>query len=101
MYNCSGVFRYFGSIENHLQTMIRYLKRLISSMFVCVKAFPTCMYGGMGVSTPSLHRESTDSDMSYEKHNSHEFLKRQSCKSFHAMTENVDRVVVANTWSSV
>ena len=32
---------------------------LISSTFVCVKAFP--MYGGIGVSAPSLHRESTDS----------------------------------------
>ena len=39
--------------------MVRYLKRLKSSKFVCVKAFP--MYGGMGVSAPSLHRESTDS----------------------------------------
>ena len=39
--------------------MIRYLKRLNSSMFVRVKAFP--MYGGIDVSMPSLHRESTDS----------------------------------------
>ena len=39
--------------------MVRYLKRLKSSKFVRVKAFP--MYGGIGVSTPSLHRESTDS----------------------------------------
>ena len=39
--------------------MIRYLKRLKSLMFVCVKAFP--MYGGIGVSTPSLHRQSTNS----------------------------------------
>ena len=38
--------------------MIRYPKRLKSSTFVRVKVFP--MYGGMGVSTPSLHRESTD-----------------------------------------
>ena len=36
--------------------MIQYLKRLKSS---CVKALP--MYGNMGVSTPSLYRESTDS----------------------------------------
>ena len=36
--------------------MIIYLK---SSKFVCVKAFP--MYGGIGVSVRSLHRESTDS----------------------------------------
>ena len=34
-------------------------KRLKSSKFVRVKAFP--MYGGIGVSAPSLHRESTDS----------------------------------------
>ena len=39
--------------------MIIYLKRLKSSKFVRVKAFP--MYGGIGVSAPSLHRESTDS----------------------------------------
>ena len=39
--------------------MIIYLKRLKSSTFVRVKAFP--MYGGIGVSAPSLHRESTDS----------------------------------------
>ena len=39
--------------------MIIYLKRLKSSKFVRVKAFP--MYGGVGVSAPSLHRESTDS----------------------------------------
>ena len=39
--------------------MIRYLKRLNSSMFVRMKAFPK--YGGIGVSAPSLHRESTDS----------------------------------------
>ena len=39
--------------------MIIYLKRLKSSKFVLVKPFP--MYGGIGVSTPSLHRESTDS----------------------------------------
>ena len=40
-------------------TMVRYLKRLKSSEFVRVKAFP--MYGGIGMSAPSLHRESTDS----------------------------------------
>ena len=39
--------------------MIIYLKRLKSSKFVRMKAFP--MYGGIGVSAPSLHRESTDS----------------------------------------
>ena len=36
--------------------MIIYLKRLKSSKFVRVKGFP--MYGGIGVSAPSLHRES-------------------------------------------
>ena len=35
------------------------IKRLKSSKFVRVKAFP--MYGGISVSAPSLHRESTDS----------------------------------------
>ena len=43
--------------------MIIYLKRLKSSKFVRVKAFP--MYGGIGVSAPSLHRESTDSLIQY------------------------------------
>ena len=41
--------------------MIRYLKRLKPSTFVCVKAFPT--YGGIGMSVPSLYRESRLSDM--------------------------------------
>ena len=41
--------------------MIIYLKRLKSSKFVRVKDFP--MYGSIGVSAPSLHRESTDSVM--------------------------------------
>ena len=39
--------------------LIIYLKRLKPSKFVRVKAFP--MYGGIGVSASSLHRESTDS----------------------------------------
>ena len=39
--------------------IILYLKRLKSPKFVRVKVFP--MYGGIGVSAPSLHRESTDS----------------------------------------
>ena len=40
--------------------MVRYLKRLKSSRLGCVQAFP--MYGGgLGMSAPSLHRESTDS----------------------------------------
>ena len=45
--------------------MIMYLKRLKSSKFVRVKAFP--MYGGIGVSAPSLHRESTDSLIPFHK----------------------------------
>ena len=45
--------------------MVRYLKGLKSSKFVRVKAFP--MYGGIGVSAPSLHRESTDSLIMYYK----------------------------------
>ena len=42
-------------------TMVRYLKRLKSSRLGRVQAFP--MYGGLGMSAPSLHREleSTDS----------------------------------------
>ena len=39
--------------------MVRYLKRLKSSRLGRVLAFP--MYGGLGMSAPSLHRESTDS----------------------------------------
>ena len=53
-------------VENHSQTMIIYLKRLKSSKLVPVKAFP--MYGGIGVSAPSLHRESTDSLMYNTSH---------------------------------
>ena len=43
-------------------TMARYLKRLKSSRLGHVQAF--CMYGGLGMFAPSLHRESTDSDVS-------------------------------------
>ena len=39
--------------------MVRYLKKLKSSRLGRVQAFP--MYGGLGMSAPSLHRESTDS----------------------------------------
>ena len=39
--------------------MVRYLKSLKSSRLGRVQAFP--MYGGLGMSAPSLHRESTDS----------------------------------------
>ena len=39
--------------------MVRYLKRLKSSKLGRVQAF--AMYGGLGMSAPSLHRESTDS----------------------------------------
>ena len=44
--------------------MVRYLKRLQSSRLGRVQAFP--MYGGLGMSVPSLHRESTDSLIIYE-----------------------------------
>ena len=36
--------------------MVRYLKRLKSSRLGRVQAFP--MYGGLGMSAPSLHRDS-------------------------------------------
>ena len=39
--------------------MVRYLKGLKSSRLGHVQAFS--MYGGLGMSVPSLHRESTDS----------------------------------------
>ena len=39
--------------------MVRHLKRLKSSRLRRVQAFP--MYGGLGMSASSLHRESTDS----------------------------------------
>ena len=54
VYNCSGVFWECRWVENHSQTMIMYLKRLKSSKFLRVKAFP--MYGSIGVSAPSLYR---------------------------------------------
>ena len=43
--------------------MVRYLKRLKSSRLGRVQVFP--MYGGLGMSAPSLHRESTDSLIIY------------------------------------
>ena len=43
--------------------MVRYLKRLKSSRLGRVQALP--MYGGLGMSAPSLHRESTDSLITY------------------------------------
>ena len=46
-------------LENHTQNMVRHLERLKPPTFECVQAFP--MFGGVGVSMPSLHRESTDS----------------------------------------
>ena len=38
VYNCSGILWECLWVENHSQTMIIYLKRLKSSMFVRVKA---------------------------------------------------------------
>ena len=49
--------------------MVRYLKRLKSSRLGRVQAFP--MYGGLGMSAPSLHRESTDSLILLKKFLSH------------------------------
>ena len=47
--------------------MVRYLKRLKSSRLGRVQAFP--MYGGLGMSAPSLHRESTGSDKCSDNYN--------------------------------
>ena len=60
VYNCSGV-RILATLGVSLgrESLAKYLTRLKSSKFVRVKAFP--MYGSIGVSAPSLHRESTDS----------------------------------------
>ena len=54
-------FRQFVSVILHSDSymMVRYLKRLKSSRLGRVQAFP--MHGGLGMSAPSLHRESTDS----------------------------------------
>ena len=52
-------------VHSDSYTIVRYLKRLKSSRLGRVQAFP--MYGGLGMSAPSLHRESTDSlIMQYE-----------------------------------
>ena len=59
VYNSSDVICECYWVHSDSYTMVRYLKRLKSSKLVRVKAFP--MYGGIGVSAPSLHRESTDS----------------------------------------
>ena len=40
---------------------ISYLKRLTNAVLGWFQAFRTCMYGGIGMSASSLHRESTDS----------------------------------------
>ena len=52
-------FRQCYWVHSDSYTMVRYLKRLKSSRLGRVQAFP--MYGGLGMSAPSLHRESTDS----------------------------------------
>ena len=59
VYNCILATLGVSLGTDHSQTTIIYLKRLKSSKLVRVKAFP--MYCGIGVSPPSLHRESTDS----------------------------------------
>ena len=48
-------------VHSDSYTMVRYLKRLKASRLGRVQAFP--MYGGLGMSGPSLHRESTDRDV--------------------------------------
>ena len=61
-YNSSDVFYAICEcywVHSDSYTMVRYLKRLKSSRLGRVQAFP--MYGGLGMSAPSLHRESTDS----------------------------------------
>ena len=42
-----------------IMTHTRWSDTLKGKVRACVQAFP--MYGGLGVSAPSLHRESTDS----------------------------------------
>ena len=63
VYNVSGVlyllFEYY-SVQNHFKTMVRPLNFHRSG--VC-RLFP--MYGSLGRSAPSLHRESTDSLIGY------------------------------------
>ena len=59
----NSYFRQFVSVIGYIVTRTRwsdtYIKRLKSSRLGRVQAFP--MYGGLGMSAPSLHRESTDS----------------------------------------
>ena len=55
-------------VHSDSYTMVRYLKRLKSSRLGRVQAFP--MYGGLGMSAPSLYRESTDSLILGPKDNS-------------------------------
>ena len=62
VYNSSDVFYAICEcywVHSDSYTMVRYLKRLKSSRLGRVQDFP--MYGGLGMSAPSLHRESTDS----------------------------------------
>ena len=46
-------------MQKHFSTTVRWLKRLTNVPFGRVQAFP--MYSSLGMSAPSLHRESTDS----------------------------------------
>ena len=60
--NSSGVFEAICEcywVHSDSYTIVRYLKRLKSSRLGRVQAFP--MYGGLDMSAPSLHRESTNS----------------------------------------
>ena len=46
-------------MEKHSRITVSYLKRLTNAAFGRLQAFR--MYGGIGMSASSLHRESTDS----------------------------------------
>ena len=60
--------------------MVRYLKRLKSSRLGRVQAFP--MYGGLGMSAPSLHRESTDSLIKKKKKKKKGSWRKRSLADF-------------------
>ena len=54
------VSSYFVSVfKKHLRITVSYLKRLANAALERLQAFR--MYGGIGMSVSSLHRESTDS----------------------------------------
>ena len=59
VYNSSDAICECYWVHSDSYTMVRHLKRLKSSRLGRVQAFP--MYGSLGMSVPSLHRESTES----------------------------------------